>query len=759
MACTGSGCSGNVCLQLQIFFKMPPLFCIVIKTANMQKWLCLLAAAAITQAAHAQHNFTALVQDKASHEPLAGVSVTSKTKPGLAAVTDSKGRVVLTGLPAGADTLQFSYTGYAVEELPVQLPDNSVHTIWLSPDEKTLNEVVVSSTRNNDRIENATTKVEVLGQEEMNEESMVKPGNIASILGDISGVQIQQSSATNGNSSIRIQGLDGRYTQVLRDGMPLYDGFSGGFGILSIPPLDLKQLELIKGAASTLYGGGAIGGLVNFISKKPAYTPDASFVLNQSTLKETNLNGYYAQRWKHAGFTFFAGQTFQKQVDVNKDGLSDLPRLNSTLLHPTLFIYPSGNSFISLGWSGSFEKRTGGDMQAIAGKQDSAHPYFEHNNIHRNTLTLIAENRFSHAVTGTLKASYSIFDRDITASTYLFNAKQKSFYSEASLVAHAGKHTLVGGLNITSDLFASDASTPAPVGRFSNTTQGIFVQDTWQVFNQTRLEGGMRVDHHNTYGIFALPRLALFHHFSEHWGTRLGFGMGYKTPNPLTPQVKDYDLVDILPMPAGVTAEKSLGFNAEINYKKNFGNESSLFINHAFFLTRINNPVVGNENAAGQLFFVNEHQPIVTRGFDTYVQLAVPSWEFYLGYTFTDARRKYLPQNQFVPITPRNRAASTIVYEIEGLWRFGLEASYNGPQYRDGDSKTRGYLFMAAMVEKKFGKKMSLVLNCENLLDARQSKYESLYTGSITHPDFKPLWAPIDGRVVNLALRLQPFAK
>src|SRR5690606_37458261 len=118
--------------------------------------------------------------------------------------------------------------------------------------------IVVSSTRNNQRIENSPLKVEVLGHEEMDEESAIKPAGIASILGDVSGVQIQQSSAINGNANIRIQGLDGRYTQILKDGMPLYDGFSGGFGILSIPPLDLKQVELIKGFASTLYGGGAI---------------------------------------------------------------------------------------------------------------------------------------------------------------------------------------------------------------------------------------------------------------------------------------------------------------------------------------------------------------------------------------------------------------------------------------------------------------------------------------------------------------------
>jgi iron complex outermembrane receptor protein/outer membrane receptor for ferrienterochelin and colicins len=109
--------------------------------------------------------------------------------------------------------------------------------------------------------------------------------------------------------------------------------------------------------------------------------------------------------------------------------------------------------------------------------------------------------------------------------------------------------------------------------------------------------------------------------------------------------------------------------------------------------------------------------------------------------------------------TPKNRAAATALYEEEGNFRIGLEASFNGYQRRDDYSETPSYLFMAAMAEKKFGPKWSLVLNCENLLNVKQSNYETLYTGSIANPEFKTLWAPIDGRVLNLCLRFMPFAK
>lgn len=701
-----------------------------------------------------------VVYDSIANTLIEGVNVSALNNKSLAGSTNAAGFIEFKNSKPGTLTLQFSYVGYLTQTLSLNPSDSCIHYVAMQPDEKAMQAVtVISSTRSNDRIENATTKVEVLGLEEMNEESTLKPGNIASIIGDMSGIQIQQSSAASGNSNVRIQGLEGKYTQILRDGMPLYEGYSGGFGILSIPPLDLKQIELIKGAASTLYGGGAIAGLINLISKKPGYDPDASFLINQTTLKETNFNAWYAQRWKHAGFTIFAGENMQQAVDVNDDGLSDVPDTKATILHPSLFIYPSSKSYISLSWSGSFEKRTGGDMIAIENKNDTVHPYFETNNTNRNTFVAIAENHFSKSVTGTVKASFSRFSRDEITNSYSFNGDQDNFYSEASVVAHTGKHTIVGGINITADQFSPSDKTPADIGTISNTTYGIFTQDSWQVFHTTKLEAGLRADHHTDYGTFILPRIALFQHIDEHWGTRIGFGMGYKTPNPLVSQIQDYSIYQLQPIAAGTKAETSFGGNAEINYKKEFGENNTFFINHAFFITNINNPIVATEDNTGKVSFTNEDKPVTTMGFDTYIQAEIENWELYLGYTYTDAERKYLPANRFMILTPRNRAASVIAYSIEGKWRFGLEGSYTGTQYREDYTKTPGYLFMAAMIEKKFGPQWSLVLNCENLLDERQSKYEALYTGSIKDPVFNALWAPIDGRILNLCLRFMPFER
>ena len=698
------------------------------------------------------------VIDSATQTPLAAATVQVDGSTTL--ITDSTGSVSFS-LSDGSHRFVVTAVGFLKKETYLTQPLPETVRISLQAEAKALEEVtVIASTRNNQRIENSPLKVEVLGREEMDEENTIKPANIASILGDVSGVQIQQSSTVSGNANVRIQGLEGRYTQILRDGLPLFDGFSGGFGVLSIAPLDVRQVELIKGSASTLYGGGAIGGLVNIISRRPTAKQDGVLTVNQTTLKESNLNGYFAKRYKGFGYTFFGGYTHQQKVDVNNDGFSDVPQLGATIIHPRLFFYPDEKTTVIAGYTGTFERRDGGDMQVLDGKSDAIHQYFERNKTARHSGELVLEKRLSNGKRLEIKGSLSSFNRAITTNIHYFNGNQQNYYSEASLFIPYKQNSFVAGLNTVGDRFAKRPSDPIALNNFSNNTVGAFVQNTWQVVEGTTIETGLRNDYHFTYGNFFLPRLALFHRFNDHWATRAGVGLGYKTPNPLAPQVIDYDIQAIQPLPAGIRSETSVGYNVEGNYKKEWGEGNELFINHAFFLTRLAHPLVVNEAASGAVSFSNAAKPVVSKGFDTYIQAVLHGWELYVGYTFTIAERKYLSQAQFVPLTPKHRAAFTLVKDFEAAgFRAGLEGSYNGPQYRFDATKTPDYLFLAGLIEKRFGNKVSIVLNSENLLDYRQSKVEPIYTGSITSPHFVPLWAPIDGRVINLSVKLSLFTK
>ena len=186
-----------------------------------------------------------------------------------------------------------SAVGYEEKQTKISIPYTSdTLEIELESSEHEMEEVVVQSTRTSRTIANVPTRVETIELEEIDEKNSMRPANVAMLLHESTGIQVQQTSATSGNASIRIQGLDGRYTQLLKDGFANFGNFSSGLSVLEIPPLDLRQVEIIKGPASPLYGGGAIAGVVNFISKTPKTKPEYSFILNQSNIGQSNIGGF-----------------------------------------------------------------------------------------------------------------------------------------------------------------------------------------------------------------------------------------------------------------------------------------------------------------------------------------------------------------------------------------------------------------------------------------------------------------------------------
>jgi outer membrane receptor protein involved in Fe transport len=120
----------------------------------------------------------------------------------------------------------------------------------LHDDENTLETVVVTTSRTGRVLQNTPMKVEVINQEEIEEKAIMRPGNIATLVNETGGVRMQVTSPALGAANIRIQGLFGRYTQLLSDGLPLYGGQASSIGLLQIPPTDLRQVEVIKGSAS-----------------------------------------------------------------------------------------------------------------------------------------------------------------------------------------------------------------------------------------------------------------------------------------------------------------------------------------------------------------------------------------------------------------------------------------------------------------------------------------------------------------------------
>nr|WP_284515517.1 TonB-dependent receptor [Bacteroides sp. AM54-2NS] len=206
----------------------------------------------LVQNAWAQNTFKAIVKDGKNKEILIGVNaVLNKTTNG--ASSDENGIITISNIPNGVQHITFSYLGYESETKSFSFPLSSTAPveIFLEQDEEILEEVIISSTRGTRSIQNIPTRVEFISSEELGEKGSMKPGDIRMLLNESTGIITQQTSATSGNAAIRIQGLDGRYTQILKDGFPVFAGAASGLGLLQTPPLDLKQVEIIKGSTST----------------------------------------------------------------------------------------------------------------------------------------------------------------------------------------------------------------------------------------------------------------------------------------------------------------------------------------------------------------------------------------------------------------------------------------------------------------------------------------------------------------------------
>lgn len=264
--------------------------------------------------AQAQSSFKAVIKDSATNENLVGVSAyIQKLKMG--ASSDSSGIIFINNIPKGEYKIAFSSIGYTEKEMEFSFPLSQQQPveIFLQKETGELSNIIVSTTRTNSRIEDIPIRVEIIGKDEVNEETNIKPTNISKLLLESSSIQAQQTSSVNGNVSMRLQGLDGKYTQILKDGFPLYGGFAQGLSIMQIPPLDLKQIEIIKGSSSSLYGSDAIGGIINLISKQPHEKRELTFLSNRTSQSGTDVDGYFSRKWEKVGLTFLTANNFQKR--------------------------------------------------------------------------------------------------------------------------------------------------------------------------------------------------------------------------------------------------------------------------------------------------------------------------------------------------------------------------------------------------------------------------------------------------------------
>lgn len=709
------------------------------------------------------------ILDSESKEPLPGANVLIKgTNIGESA--NFEGYIILNNVPNGIFQVQISFVGYQSKSQPIEVPNsNASIIIYLEEAESTLEEIYVEATRANKTISNLPTRTEVL-TDEIDEAASMEPGRVSHLLTHTTGVQVQTTSATSNGAVVRIQGLNGRYTQLLRDGFPLYGGFSGSLDIMQIPPLDLRQVEFVKGSASTLYGGGAIGGLVNMLTKK-AEKDETLLHLNYSHIGARDFNAFVSRREGKFGFTNLASLHIHNAYDADDDGFSDVPEIAKFAFNPKFFYNPSEGTEMYLGASITVEKRMGGAMALIANQApNNENYYFDRQNSNRYSSQLSLKHEIGEDAALSFKNSISYFDRYVNIRQNAFGVEtqfagqQFQTWNELSYNYSSLRQNLVLGANLSTDNFDEDDLGQTTLRDQNYVTVGLFANHLWDVNDVFSLESGLRADYALSNGFnsenegetFILPRLNALYKFNRQWSLRLGGGLGYRMPTLFNEEAEPLGYNAILPVDfANLVAERSYGSNFDIKYQSNFGTDWALLTyNLMLFYNVIDNPITLVQDLGSlnwEYLQIEEFQN--SRGFESQIKLQLGKIVWFVGYTYSYAAFETNDLDRELILTPRHSIKGDLLFVEDGKWRIGWDYEYKSGQLLSSNFRTRD-LFTTGIIVERTLNNFVLFLNAENFTDVRQTRYESLVGGPYNTPQFADIWAPLDGFFFNAGLKI-----
>jgi len=694
------------------------------------------------------------VLTEAENEPLFGATVYFEALE-KGAVTDFDGIATFTEIPDGKHQIIISFLGFETFETTIQIPSNTALVFNLKEGGNQLDAVVLQSSRSTRTVRKIPTRIEFIGAEELGEKAIMNPTNISMVLRESTGIQMQQTSLSSGSTNIRIQGLDGRYTQLLRDGFPLYGGFSSGLSILQIPPLDLQQFEIIKGSSSTLYGGGAIAGLVNMVSKTPDEEPTLDIMLTQTQALGSTANVFYSKRNEKFGVSLYGSGHYQKAYDPEDDGFSNLPKTTSISFNPKLFYYPSDKTTLWFGLNGTYDDRIGGDITKIESGEDGIHQYTEENNSKRLSSQLVYQTQLDSVSSLEFKNSVSFFDRNLTVPNFNFDGKQTNTFTEITYSKTSEKTDWIIGANLYTSNF--DENDNAPLQRDQkDVTFGAFANNIYDISDNWILETGLRADYNNDFGFFPLPRVSLLYKNDNGFSSRIGGGLGYKIPDIFTEEAEYINFENVLAIDKStVDAERSYGVNFDVNYKTRLSDEIGFSVNQLFYATAINDGLLLNSTDNGLFQFENAPDEIFSKGAETNIKFTYKDFRWFLNYAFIDTKLNYLPGNPQKPLTAKHNAGSVLMYESE-KWRIGYETYYTGKQFLSNGTETTDFVTMGLLVMRNF-KLGSVFVNFENFTDRRQSRFSPLVLPPHDNPVFPEIYAPTDGFIFSVGLIIKPF--
>ncbi len=615
-------------------------------------------------------------------------------------------------------------------------------------DDEAVEAIVVEATRSGRLLQDEPIRVEVVPREEIDEKVLMSPGNIAMLVNETGGVRLQVTSPALGAARIRVQGMQGRYTQLLADGLPLYGGSAGSIGLLQIPPTDLGQVEVIKGAASALYGPAALGGVINLVSRRPGEKALAEVLANGTSRGGQDLTAYastpLSEQWSAS---VVGGYHHQSRKDLDGDGWLDIPGYDRWTLRPRLFWEGGGGAKGFLTFGAMDETRVGG---TAAGRiTPDGRPFPQTQDSRRFDAGLVAQVPIAGNLIGHLRAAGMTQKDERRFGASLQDDRQGALFGEWSVSADTEGTQLLAGVAVQTDTFRSRTF---PRFDYTYTVPALFVQAEHDVGADLTLAGSARWDLHSEYGSRLSPRLSALYRPGP-FSVRASIGAGFYAPTPFIEEIEAAGLERLEPL-AGLKAETAETASLDGGYAR------GPFEAHVtLFASNIRDAVRLQETGPERVRLINARGLTRTHGAELTMRYRWGDLFVNGAYVYVDAREPDLAGGRrTVPQTPRHTGGVDMMWETP-KGRIGFEAYYTGRQtLEDNPFRTIGkaYVQLGLMGEVVLGK-VRVFLNLENLLDIRQTKYDPLVlpSRSVDGGWTTDVWAPTDGFVANAGVRLR----
>ncbi|MFN4234684.1 MAG: TonB-dependent receptor [Bacteroidia bacterium] len=565
--------------------------------------------------------------------------------------SNENGYYILKNLPEGEIEIIVSAIGFEKGRKKIKTENGKVIRLdfELKPMAAELNPVVISGTMKENFVSASPVKVEVISSQFLQKNPT---NNVMEALQTINGVQEQISCGVCGTSDIHINGMEGPYTLVLIDGMPVMSSLASVYGLNGIATSIIDRIEIIKGPSSTLYGTEAVGGLINIITKSPENMPRLFINSFATSHQEFNNDIAYTFKAKRAEGTLSINHYFnQKFIDENNDNFSDVTLNNRLSLFNKWNIKRKSNKTFMLSAKYYFEDRFGGTREWEKKYRGSDSIYGE--SIYTNRIEFISSYTLPVKEDIRWDVSYNHHQQNSYYGNTLYDAEQQIFFSNLVWNKKVGaRHDVLSGLSFRHQFY--DDNSPATAKAEHIYIPGVFIQNEFALTEKWMLLSGARLDYHNYHGAIFSPRINLKYKPGIYTTMRLNSGTGFRTVNLFTEEHAALTGARTVVIKNQLKPEESYNINFNINHIFNIGMSSCTFDGDIFY-SYFKNKVIPDYDSNPQLIiYDNLKGNAISRGFAlNFNQHFKFPFSYTIGATFMEVYQNEPDSNDALIKTPQ----------------------------------------------------------------------------------------------------------